>query len=321
MSGVVLQLSAEGSGPLYQWGEALVDVLIAALMLLVNLFPERISEPFQYGFMQRALLTSIVVGAVCGVLSCFVVLKRWALLGDAISHAVLPGVAIAYLLGLPFFIGAFVSGALTSLGIGAIERNTRVKEDAAMGIMFTGAFALGVVIISQIATSTHLMHILFGNVLGVRTPVLFLTLLAGAITLSTVFLFYKEFLLYVFDPVQASALGMNTAMLHYGLMLLLTLTIVASLETVGIILVVAMLITPGATAYLLVNSLPRMMLVAAAVGVFSAVVGLYISFDRNIASGGTIVLVATAIFGLAFLFGRQGVLAGMLRHRAAAKEA
>jgi len=305
------------SGWLYQWGEAVVEFLIAAMMLLVNLFPERISDPFQYGFMQRALLTSIVVGAVCGVLSCFVVLKRWALLGDAISHAVLPGVAIAYLLGLPFFIGAFFSGALTSLGIGAIERNTRVKEDAAMGIMFTGAFALGVVIISQIATSTHLMHILFGNVLGVRMPVLLLTLVAGGITLSLVFLFYKELLLYVLDPVQASALGMHTAGLHYGLMLLLTLTIVASLETVGIILVVAMLITPGATAYLLVNSLPRMMLVSAIVGVVSAVVGLYISFERNLPSGGTIVLVATAIFGLVFLFGPQGVLVRIFRQRAA----
>ena len=313
----LIPLVATDTGRLYAWGEALVDWLIAVLMLLVNLLPDRFSEPFQYGFMQRALLTSIVVGAVCGVLSCFVVLKRWALLGDAISHAVLPGVALAYLLNLPFFLGAFVSGAITSLGIGAIERNTRIKEDAAMGIMFTGAFALGVVIISQIATSTHLMHILFGNVLGVRTPVLLLTLAAGSITLATVFLFYKEFLLYVFDPVQASALGMNTALLHYGLMLLLTLTIVASLETVGIILVVAMLITPGATAYLLVNTLPRMMAVAALVGVVSAVAGLYISFDRNIASGGTIVLVATGIFGLAFLFGPQGILARALRRRAA----
>ncbi len=287
------------------------------LLITANGFTDLLG-PFQYEFMQRALITSILVGGVCGVLSCFVVLKRWALLGDAISHAVLPGVAIAYLLGLPFFIGAFASGALTSLGIGVIERNTRIKEDAAMGIMFTGAFALGVVIISYIASSTHLMHILFGNVLGVRMAVLQLTLFASVVTLTAVFLFYKEFLLYTFDPVQASALGMNTAAIHYGLMMLLTLTIVASLETVGIILVVAMLITPGATAYLLVNSLPRMMLVAAGCGILSAVSGLYLSFTFNLASGGSIVLVATLLFLLAFLFGRQGVLARWLRHRNAA---
>ncbi len=287
------------------------------LLITASGFSELLG-PFQYEFMQRALITSILVGGVCGVLSCFVVLKRWALLGDAISHAVLPGVAIAYLLGLPFFIGAFVSGALTSLGIGVIERNTRIKEDAAMGIMFTGAFALGVVIISYIASSTHLMHILFGNVLGVRMAVLQLTLFASVVTLTAIFLFYKEFLLYTFDPVQASALGMNTAAIHYGLMMLLTLTIVASLETVGIILVVAMLITPGATAYLLVNSLPRMMLVAAGCGILSAVSGLYLSFTFNLASGGSIVLVATLLFLLAFLFGRQGVLARWLRHRNAA---
>lgn len=298
---------------LLEWGEALVQFLIMIMMAVINLLPEKISAPFEYRFMQRALLTSIIVGAVCGVLSCFVVLKRWALLGDAISHAVLPGVAIAYLLGWPFFIGAFLSGAVTSLGIGALERNTRIKEDAAMGIMFTGAFALGVVIISHIASSTHLMHILFGNVLGVRLEVLFLTLFAGVVTLSVVFLFFKEFLLYVFDPVQASALGMNTAWVHYGLMLLLTLTIVASLETVGIILVVAMLITPGATAYLLVNSLPRMMVVAALVGVTSAAAGLYLSFVFNLASAGTMVLVATAIFGLALCFGPQGLLMRLLR--------
>ncbi len=313
-------LMVEEGGRLSQWGEVVVDFLIACMMLVVNLFPDRIVEPFQYPFMQRALLTSILVGMVCGVLSCFVILKRWALLGDAISHAVLPGVAIAYLLGLPFFIGAFASGALTSLGIGVIERNTRIKEDAAMGIMFTAAFALGVVIISQIATSTHLMHILFGNVLGVRMPVLQLTLFAGIVTLFTVFLFYKELLLYTFDPVQASALGMNTTFIHYGLMLLLTLTIVASLETVGIILVVAMLIIPGATAYLLVNSLPRMMLIAAAVGIFSAIAGLYLSFVYNIASGGTIVIVAAGVFALAFLFSPHGVLVKILRHRTAVQE-
>lgn len=298
-------------------GEAIIDFLIAGLMVFVNLLPEALAEPFQYAFMQRALLTSIVVGAVCGLLSSYVILKRWALLGDAISHAVLPGVAIAYLLGWPFFVGAFATGALTSLGIGVIERNSRIKSDAAMGLMFTAAFALGVVIISQIATSTHLMHILFGNVLGVRYPALMLTLVAGAVTLTVVLLFYKELLIYAFDPVQARSLGLNTRVIHYGLILLLTLTIVASLETVGIILVVSMLITPGATAYLLVNRLPVMMMLATLIGVVSAVLGLFLAFRFNVASGGAIVLVATAFFLLAFLFAPQrGVVARRLRQHA-----
>lgn len=294
---------------LFAFGVGVIDALIKALMAVVNLLPEAMSDPFRYGFMQRGLLTAVIVGGVCGVLSCYVILKRWSLLGDAISHAVLPGVAIAYLLGWPFFIGAFVTGALTSVGIGFIERHTRIKPDAAMGLMFTAAFALGVVIISQIATSTHLMHILFGNVLGVRYPALLLTLCSGVIALGAVALYYKQLFLYTFDPVQARAMGMHTGVIHYGLILLLTLTIVASLETVGIILVVAMLITPGATAYLLVNSLPLMMLVAGGVGVLSAVVGLYLSFVFNVASGGTIVLVASMVFLLALFFSpRQGLL-------------
>jgi manganese/iron transport system permease protein len=300
---------------LYGAVEGFAEVLIAALVALISLLPAPLAEPFQYGFMQRALITALIVGAVCGVLSCFVVLRRWALLGDAISHAVLPGVAVAYLLAWPYFVGAFVTGALTSLGIGFIERHTRIKEDTAMGLMFTAAFALGVVIISRIATATHLMHILFGNVLGVRMPVLVLTLLAGAVTLLAVFLFYKELSLYIFDPTQASAVGINTGVVHYGLMLLLTLTIVASLETVGVILVVAMLITPGATAHLLSNNLPRMMAIAAGVGMTSGVVGLYLSFHLNVASGGTIVLVASALFVLALLLAPHGLLIRWYRGR------
>ncbi|TVS09994.1 MAG: metal ABC transporter permease [Wenzhouxiangella sp.] len=299
-------------------GEAVIDLLIAAMMVLVNLLPEALAEPFQYRFMQRALLTSILVGAVCGLLSSYVILKRWSLLGDAISHAVLPGVAIAYLLGWPFFVGAFATGALTSLGIGVIERNTRIKSDAAMGLMFTAAFALGVVIISQVATSTHLMHILFGNVLGVRYPALMLSLFAGLLVLAVVLLFYKELLVYVFDPVQARSQGLNTSVIHYGLILLLTLTIVASLETVGIILVVAMLVTPGATAYLLVNRLSTMLMLSTVIGIVSAVLGLFLAFQFNVASGGAIVLVVTGFFLLAFLFAPQrGVVTRWIRRNSA----
>jgi manganese/iron transport system permease protein len=300
------------------FGQPLIELLIGGLMVLVNLMPEGIREPFQYGFMQRALLTSVLVGGVCGLLSSYVILKRWSLLGDAISHAVLPGVAIAYLLGWPFFVGAFITGALTSLGIGVIERHSRIKSDAAMGLMFTAAFALGVVIISQITTSTHLMHILFGNVLGVRQPALLLTLFSGVMVLLVVVFFYKPLLVYVFDPVQARSLGMNTSLMHYGLMLLLTLTIVASLETVGIILVVSMLITPGATAYLLVNRLPSMMLLSTLIGIASSVIGLYLAFRFNVASGGAMVLVVTAMFLLAFLFApHRGVISYTLRRRRA----
>ncbi len=299
---------------LYQFGVSIIESLLFILMLWINLLPEPFRDPFQFAFMQRALLTSMLVGCVCGVLSCYVVLKRWSLLGDAISHAVLPGVAIAYILGWPFFIGAFTTGTLTSLGIGFIERNSRIKEDAAMGIMFTGSFALGVVLISHIATSTHLMHILFGNVLGVRIPALLLTLVCSVLTITVVLMLYKEFQLYIFDPIQANTLGLNTAKLHYGLMILLTLTIVASLETVGIILVVAMLITPGATAYLLTNRLSKMILIAALIGISSSVIGLFLSFTYNLASGGAIVLVATVLFFLAFFFSpHQGLVQRVYR--------
>ncbi len=315
MSASVYQLAV------VELGTGIIDLLIAALMLVVNLLPEAVAEPFQYRFMQRALLTSILVGAVCGLLSSYVILKRWSLLGDAISHAVLPGVAIAYLLGLPFFVGAFATGALTSVGIGIIERNSRIKSDAAMGLMFTAAFALGVVIISQITTSTHLMHILFGNVLGVRNEALLLTLFSAVVALVVVVLFYKELMIYVFDPIQARSLGMNTGCIHYGLILLLTLTIVASLETVGIILVVAMLITPGATAYLLVNRLHQMIWLSVLIGVVSAVLGLYLAFHFDVASGGTMVLVVSGFFLLAFLFApRRGiVMRGFRRFRARAQ--
>ncbi|MFW6269602.1 MAG: metal ABC transporter permease, partial [Bacillota bacterium] len=242
-------------------------------------------------------------------------LKHWSLLGDAISHAVLPGVALSYLLGWPFFIGAFTTGALSAMGISFIERNSRIKEDTAMGIMFSGAFALGIVIISQIATSTHLLHILFGNVLGVSKNILLLTLVSSIITVTVLLLFYKEYHLYSFDPLQARALGMNTSLLHYSLMLLLTLTIVSSLETVGIILVISMLITPGATAYLLSNSLPGMMVRATVQGIVSAIIGLYLSYYYNLASGGAIVLVTTTIFWIVFLFApHRGLINKKLRN-------
>ncbi len=283
---------------------------------------EWIVGPMQYAFMQRALVASVLVGAICAVLSCYLLVKRWALLGDAISHAVLPGVALAYLLGLPFFVGAVTTGVLTALGISAVERHTRIKEDSAMGIVFTGAFALGFVLVSRIRSkAVDLFHILFGNVLGVSDLDLWITGLTGAVVLAVVFLLYKELLLWTFDPVAAAAMGLPTGILHYTLMLLLSMTIVASLQTVGIVLVVAMLITPGAVAFLLTDRMSRMLGMAVGVGVASTVTGLYLSYFLNVASGATMVLVATVLFGVAVLASpREGVVWEWVRRRRLARD-
>ncbi len=286
----------------------------------MNLY-ELFVAPMQYAFMQRALVAALLVGGICAVLSCFLLVKRWALLGDAISHAVLPGVSFAYLLNLPFFLGAVVTGMATALGISAVERHTRIKEDSAMGILFTGAFALGFVLISRIRSrAIDLFHILFGNVLGVSDTDLLLTAATGILVLGVVALFYKELVLWTFDPTAASAMGVPVAGLHYTLMLLLSVTIVASLQAVGIVLVVAMLITPGATAYLLVDRMSRMIPLSVAMGVVSATSGLYLSYHLNVASGPTMVLVATVLFLLAMLLGpREGVVWNAVRRRRAAQ--
>lgn len=283
---------------------------------------ELFGAPLQYTFMQRALVASVLVGGVCAVLSCFLLVKRWALLGDAISHAVLPGVALAYLLGLPFFVGAVTTGVLTALGISAVERHTRIKEDSAMGIVFTGAFALGFVLISRIRSkAVDLFHILFGNVLGVSDADLVLTAVTGAVVLGVVGLLYKELVLWTFDPVGAAAMGVPTGALHYTLMFLLSLTIVASLQTVGIVLVVAMLITPGAVAFLLTDRMAPMLGVAVAVGVVSAVTGLFLSYHLNVASGATMVLVASVLFGVAVLASpREGLVWEWTRRRRLARQ-
>lgn len=230
-------------------------------------------------------------------------------MGDAISHAVLPGVAISFMLGINFFIGAVITGILTAIGIGFINQNSRVKNDSAIGIMFTAAFAAGIILITFMKSSTDLYHILFGNVLAVRPSDMWMTLIVGIFVLLSVFIFYKELLVSSFDPIMAQAYGLPTKMIHYFLMVLLTLVTVASLQTVGIILVVAMLITPASTAYLLTDRLSVMIVISAACGTISAIIGLYLSFTYNLASGATIVLVATALFFLAFIFSpKQGLL-------------
>ena len=263
----------------------------------------------QYDFLQKALLTSIMVGVICGVIGCFIILRGMALMGDAISHAVLPGVAIAYALGINFFFGAVFTGVLTAIGIGFVSQNSRIKQDTSIGIMFTAAFALGVILITVLESSTDLYHILFGNVLAVRPSDMWITLGTGLIVLISVYVFYKELLVTSFDATMAEVYGLPVRLIHYFLMTLLTMVTVASLQTVGIVLVVAMLITPAATAYLLTDRLSVMVFLSAAIGASASVIGLYFSFTYNLASGATIVLAATALFFSAFLFSpKQGVI-------------
>ncbi|MCM3092767.1 MULTISPECIES: metal ABC transporter permease [unclassified Cytobacillus] len=261
-----------------------------------------IEAVMQYGFLQKALLTSIMVGIICGVIGCFIILRGMALMGDAISHAVLPGVAISYMLGVNFFFGAVISGVITAIAIGFVSQNSRIKHDTSIGIMFTAAFASGIIIITMLKSSTDLYHILFGNVLAVRSSDMWITLAISLIVLGAVYLFYKELLVTSFDPTMGAAYGLPVRFIHYFLMTLLTMVTVASLQTVGIVLVVAMLITPAAAAYLLTERLWVMIFLASGIGVISSITGLYFSFTYNLASGATIVISSTGIFILVFLF-------------------
>ena len=273
-----------------------------------------IVEPLSYGFMQRALAVSLLVAAVCVVLSCYLVLKGWSLMGDAISHAVLPGVVLAYVLGLPLVLGAFAAGLGCALMTGYLKDNSRVKEDTVMGIVFSGMFGFGLVLFTKIETDQHLNHILFGNVLGVTLRDLAETAVIAGGTLLIVLLKRRDLLLYCFDPNQARAIGLPVRVLHYGLLILLSLTIVSALKAVGIILVIAMLIAPGATAYLLTDRFERMLLIAVAVATFSAALGTILSFHIDAATGAAIVLVQAAMFVLAFLFApKHGLLVSRRR--------
>lgn len=263
---------------------------------------EFIQDVMQYEFLQSALITSVVIGLVAGLIGCFIVLRGLSLMGDAISHAILPGVALSYMSGSSFFIGALGAGVLTSLIISFVQDKSRTKSDSAVGIVFSAFFALGVIMISKIQTATDLSAILFGNILTVQPADRTITLIVAAIVLIALRVFYKELVLTTFDPVMAKAWGYPTTLIHYGLMLLLTLVTVASVQTVGVILVVSLLITPASTAYLLTDRLPVMLVLSALFGVVSAIIGLYFSFVYNISSGPAIVLCATLFFFLAFLF-------------------
>ncbi len=260
-------------------------------------------EPLRYEFMTRGLLAALTVGVICSVIGCYVVLRSMAFMGDALAHAILPGVAIAYLLKGDLLIGALAAAIVVALGIGFVSRQGTIKEDTAIGVFFAAALALGVLLMSTARTfATDLTHILFGNVLGVSPADLALTAGLGVIVLLAIALLYKPFLVISFDTVLATTLRWPVGLLRATMLVLLALTIVVSLQTVGVGLVAAMLVTPAATAYLLTRRLPAMMLTAASIGALSSLAGLYLSYYLNVASGAAVVLVATAIFLAAFLF-------------------
>jgi ABC-type Mn2+/Zn2+ transport system permease subunit len=271
---------------------------------------EWLTSPLAYTFMQRGLLASLIVGVVCAVIGCYVVLRGMAFLGDALAHAILPGIAIAYLLQGNLIIGALLAAIVVALLIGLFSRQGTIREDTAIGILFAAALSLGVALISSIRTyAVDLTHILFGNVLGVSPSDLWLVGGLGLLVVITVAVLYKPFLVISFDPVLAATLRWPAELLRNILLVSLALTIVVSLQTVGVGLVAAMLVTPAATAYLLTGRLPVMMVISALVGAFSNLVGLYVSYYANIASGSAVVLTATVCFLLAFLFApRRGMI-------------
>jgi manganese/iron transport system permease protein len=259
--------------------------------------------PLSYGFMLRGMAAGILVGVVCAIIGCFVILRSMAFIGDAMAHSILPGVAISYLLKGSLLVGALVAAVAVALGIGAFSRRGTVREDSAIGILFAAALSLGILLISSMRTfAVDLSHILFGNVLGVGDRDLIITAALVVVVLAAIFLLYKELLVVSFDPVLAQTLRLPAERLRMVLLVLLALTIVVSLQSVGIGLVSAMLVTPAATASLLTRRLPRMMGLAAALGAVSSIIGLYASYYLNVVSGAAIVLTATAFFLLAFLF-------------------
>jgi ABC-type Mn2+/Zn2+ transport system permease subunit len=267
-------------------------------------------EPLTYSFMQRGFLAALIVGVLCAILGAYVVLRSMAFLGDALAHAVLPGVAVAYLLGGNLTIGALVAAVAVALSISLFSREGVVKEDTAIGILFAAALSLGVALISLIRTyAVDLSHILFGNLLGVTKSDLWLTGILGVLVLAVVVALYKPFLVISFDPILAATLNLPTTLLRTTMLILLALTIVISMQTVGVGLVSAMLVTPAASAYLLTRRLPSLMVLSAAIGAASSLIGLYLSFYLNVASGAAIVLTATFFFLLAFLFSpRRGLV-------------
>ncbi|MBY5813236.1 metal ABC transporter permease [Rhizobium leguminosarum] len=267
---------------------------------------ETLLSPFQFGFMVNALVISVLVAIPMALLSCFLVLKGWSLMGDAISHAVFPGVVIAYIVGIPFAVGAFVAGMFCAIATGFLKDNSRIKQDTVMGIVFSGMFGLGLVLYVKIQSDVHLDHILFGDMLGVSWRDIGQSAVIAAITAVILGVKWKDFLLHAFDPAQARAVGLRINLLHYGLLALISLTIVGALQAVGIILSIAMLIAPGAIAFLLTRKFSTMLLLSVAIAVIGSFVGVYLSFFIDSAPAPTIVLVLAIGFVFAFIHATRG---------------
>ncbi len=257
--------------------------------------------PFQFPFMVQAMVISVLVAVPTALLSCFLVLKGWSLMGDAISHAVLPGVVLAYMVGLPLGVGAFIAGMVCALSVGFLKEHSRIKEDTVMGVVFAGLFGLGIVLYTAITTDVHLDHILFGNMLGVDRGDVALALIIALLVVVVVGAKWRDLMLFIFDPQQAGAIGLNTRVLHYGLLVMISLTIVSALQAVGIVLVIALLIAPGAIAFLITRRFGTMLLVAVGVSVSCSLLGVYLSFFIDSAPAPTIVLLMSLCFVVAFL--------------------
>lgn len=269
----------------------------------MNDLMELLITPFTFPFMQKAIITALVTGTVCAILSCFLILKGWSLMGDAISHAVLPGIVIAFVIGIPLSIGAFISGIFCAFATGYLKENSRIKEDTVMGIIFSGMFAFGLVLFARIDTDQHITHILFGNILGITKAEFKQTLWISAFTIAIILLKRKDFMLYCFDPNQAKVIGLPVKLLHYGLLSLLALSIVASLQAVGIILVIAMLISPGIIAFTLCQNFNRMLIIAVIASTTSSLIGTILSFHID-ATTGPCIVITQAIYFIAALIHR-----------------
>lgn len=279
---------------------------------------EFLLTPLHYQYMLKAIFVSAVIGGVCAFLSCFITLKGWSLMGDALSHSVVPGVAVAYYVGWPFAAGAFVTGLLAAAGMGFVKTKTRLREDAVIGVVFTAFFALGLLLISLYPSQVDLRSIVFGNILGISNPDIVQVLIISGVTLLVLGLKWRDLLLFCFDANQARALGLNTTALHFTLLTLLSATAVAALQTVGACLVVAMLVTPGATAYLLTDRFGKMIGLATTMGVGTSIIGAYASYFFDGSTGGCIVTLQSALFVLALVFGKKhGLIAARTRRREA----
>jgi ABC-type Mn2+/Zn2+ transport system permease subunit len=271
----------------------------------MNLLLDTLAAPFAYGFMQRGLAAGLMIGLACAVLGAFVVLRGMAFIGDAMAHTILPGIVLAFLQGAPLFIGALIAAVLTALGIGWFSKEGHIREDTAVGVMFSGLFALGILLLSKVQSYRDLTHILFGNILGVTEVDLLVIAAVTAVVLIAVIAFFKELLVTSFDPGHAVSIGLSPSMVRYGLLLLLALTIVTAIQAVGVVMVVALLVTPAATANLLTKQLTTMMVLGAVFAAVASLVGLYASYYADVASGASIVLALTAMFLITFIFAPQ----------------